>query len=37
MNGVAVKLMISLVMAQAARMLDRFDKTSIARNSQSKS
>jgi len=37
MKGVAVKLMFSLVMAQAARMLDCFDQTSIARNSQSKS
>jgi len=37
MEGVAVKLMFSLVMAQAARMLDCFDKTTIECNSQSKS
>jgi hypothetical protein len=37
MKGVAVKLMFSLVMAQAARMLDCVDLISIALNSQSKS
>jgi hypothetical protein len=37
MKGVAVKLMFSPVMAQAARMLDCSDKISIARNSQCES
>jgi len=37
MKGVAVKLMFSLAMAQAARMLNCFDQMSIARNSQSES
>jgi len=37
MKGGAVKLMFSLMMAQAARMLDCFDKISVARNSQCES
>jgi len=34
MTGVAVKLMFFAVKAPAARILDCFDKMSIARNSQ---